>query len=70
VATNVIVVASQTAASHQLLDALQARAERSPIKVTLVMPSQGPGLTGGEAMREQLDRALEACAPPGSTPTA
>ena len=58
-ATNVIVVASQTAASHQLLDALQARAERSPIKVTLVMPSQGPGLTGREAMREQLDRALE-----------
>jgi len=58
VATNVLVVASQTAASHQLLDALRARAERGPIRVTLVMPSQGPGLTGREAMREQLDKAI------------
>ena len=57
-ATNVLVVASQTAASHQLLDALRARAERGPIRVTLVMPSQGPGLTGREAMREQLDKAI------------
>jgi hypothetical protein len=58
VAANVLVVASQTAASHQLLDALKARAERSPIKVTLVMPAQGPGLSGREAMREQLETAL------------
>jgi hypothetical protein len=58
VATNVLVVASQTAASHQLLDALKARAERSPIRVTLVMPAQGPGLSGREAMREQLDSAI------------
>src|SRR4051812_30388100 len=59
VAANVLVVASQTAASHQLLEALQARAERSPIRITLVMPAQGPGLTGREAMRDQLDKALE-----------
>jgi hypothetical protein len=59
VAANVLVVASQTAASHQLLDALKARAERSPIKVTLVMPAQGPGLSGRDAMREQLEEALE-----------
>jgi hypothetical protein len=58
VAANVLVVASQTAASQQLLDALKARAERSPIRVTLVMPAQGPGLSGREAMREQLDTAL------------
>jgi hypothetical protein len=58
VAANVLVVASQTAASQQLLDALKARAERSPIRVTLVMPAQGPGLSGREAMREQLDSAL------------
>jgi hypothetical protein len=58
VATNVLVVASQTAASHQLLDALKARAERSPIRVTLVMPAQGPGLSGREAMRADLDQAL------------
>jgi hypothetical protein len=60
VAANVLVVASQTASSHQLLDALTHRAERSPIRVTLVMPSQGPGLTGREAMRAQLDEALSA----------
>ena len=57
-AANVLVVASQTAASHQLLDAVKARAERSPIRVTLVMPAQGPGLSGREAMRAQLDEAL------------
>ena len=57
-AANVLVVASQTAASHQLLDALKARAERSPIKVTLVMPAQGPGLAGRDAMREQLEQVL------------
>jgi hypothetical protein len=59
-AANVIVVASQTAGSQQLLDALMHRAERSPIRVTLVMPAQGPGLTGREAMREQLEQALTA----------
>jgi len=58
-AANVLVVASQTAGSHQLLEALTHRAERSPIRVTLVMPAQGPGLTGREAMRGQLDDALE-----------
>jgi hypothetical protein len=57
-AANVFVVASQTAGSHQLLDALKARAERSPIRITLVMPSQGPGLSGREAMRAGLDEAL------------
>jgi hypothetical protein len=59
-AANVLVVASQTAASQQLLDALKARAERSPIRVTLVMPAQGPGLSGREAMRQQLESALAA----------
>ena len=63
-AANILVVASQTAASHQLLDALQARAERSPIKITLVMPAQGPGLNGREAMRAQLDEAI-VCTLPG-----
>jgi hypothetical protein len=58
VAANVLVVASQTAASQQLLDALKHRAERSPIRVTLVMPAQGPGLAGRESMREQLEQSL------------
>ena len=57
-AANVIVVASQTAGSQHLLDALIHRAERSPIKVTLVMPAQGPGLAGREALREPLEQAL------------
>ena len=59
-AANVLVVASQTAGSQHLLDALIHRAERSPIKVTLVMPAQGPGLAGREALREPLDQALAA----------
>jgi hypothetical protein len=57
-AANVLVVASQTAGSQYLLDALIHRAERSPIKVTLVMPAQGPGLSGREALREPLEEAL------------
>jgi hypothetical protein len=58
VATNVLVVASQTAGSQQLLDALKARSDRSPIRVTLVMPALGPGRSGREAMRAGLDDAL------------
>src|SRR5687767_1290993 len=58
-AANVLVVANLTANSQHLLDALKARAERSPIHVTLVMPAQGPGLGGREAMRERLDEAIE-----------
>ena len=58
-AANVLVVASLTAGSQHLLDALKARAERSPIRITLVMPAQGPGLGGREAVRARLDEALE-----------
>jgi hypothetical protein len=57
-AANVLVVANLTAGSRHLLGALQARAERSPIRITLVMPAQGPGLGGREAVRERLDEAL------------
>jgi hypothetical protein len=58
-AANVLVVANLTAASTHLLDALRHRAERGPIRITLVMPAQGPGLGGKEAVRERLDEALE-----------
>ena len=58
-AANVLVVANLTAGSTHLLEALKARAERSPIRVTLVMPASGPGLGGREAVRERLDQALE-----------
>jgi hypothetical protein len=55
---HLLVVANLTAASKQLLDALKARAERSPIKITLVIPAQGPGLGGKEAARGRLEQAL------------
>jgi hypothetical protein len=58
-AANVLVIANLTAGSQHLLDALKARAERSPIRITLVMPASGPGLGGREAMRERLEQALE-----------
>jgi len=67
-AANVLVVASQTAGSQHLLDALIHRAERSPIKVTLVMPAQGPGLAGREALREPLEQALAAMRDAGLEP--
>src|SRR5919109_3936035 len=57
-AANVLVVASLTAGSQDLLEALKHRAERSPIRVTLVMPAQGPGLSAREAMRPALEEAL------------
>ena len=58
-AANVLVVANLTASSQYLLDALKHRAERGPIRITLVMPAQGPGLGGKEAVRERLEEALE-----------
>jgi hypothetical protein len=58
-AANVLVVANLTANSTHLLEALQHRAERGAIRVTLVMPASGPGLGGKEAVRERLDEALE-----------
>lgn len=59
-ATHVIVVATLTATSSDLMGALRARAERGPIEVTLLMPCHGPGLAGREAIRGQLDAALAA----------
>jgi hypothetical protein len=56
---HVLVVANLTATSQELLEALKARAERSPIHVTLVIPAQGPGLGGREAARGRLEEALE-----------
>ena len=56
----VLVVAKVTATSRDLLDAVKARAERGACTLTLVMPGQGPGLGGREAVRERLDAALAA----------
>jgi hypothetical protein len=56
---HVLVVANLTATSKELLEALKARAERSPIRVTLVIPAQGPGLGGREAVKDRLDDAIK-----------
>jgi len=59
-AAHVLVVANVTAASSDLIAAIKERAEKSPIEVTLLMPGQGPGLAGKEAVRGRLDEALAA----------
>jgi hypothetical protein len=59
-AAHVLVVANVTAASGDLIAAVKERAQRGPIDVTLLMPGQGPGLSGREAVRERLEAALAA----------
>ena len=59
-AAHVLVLANVTASSGDLIAAIKQRAEKSPIEVTLLMPGQGPGLAGKEAVRGRLDAALEA----------
>src|SRR3954447_8766312 len=48
---HVLVIASVTATSDDLLAALKARADRGPIDITLLLPSSGPGLSGRNAAR-------------------
>ena len=59
-AAHVLVLANVTASSGDLIDAIRQRAEKGPIDVTLLMPGQGPGLSGREAVRGRLDAALAA----------
>ena len=59
-AAHVLVVANVTAASGDLIAALEERARKGPIDVTLLIPGRGPGLAGREAGRERLDAALAA----------
>jgi|SRR4051794_8198400 hypothetical protein len=56
---HVLVIASQTAGSRDLLAALKARAQRSPATFTLLMPGQGPGLAGRKAVEPQMEAAVE-----------
>jgi hypothetical protein len=56
--SRVLVVARQTAASDDLLDALRIRAERGPISVTLLMPAPDIGLDAREAAKADLDAAV------------
>jgi hypothetical protein len=59
-AAGVLVLANVTASSGDLIGAIKQRAEKGPIEVTLLMPGQGPGLSGKEAVRGRLDAALAA----------
>ena len=59
-AAHVLVLANVTAASGDLIAAIRDRAGKGPIDVTLLMPGQGPGLSGREAVRGRLDAALAA----------
>jgi hypothetical protein len=52
---SVLVVANRTADSPELLDALRVRAERGPVRFTLLAPAS----TGREATARQLESALE-----------
>ena len=54
--TSVLVVANVTAASDDLLAALEARSEQGPAEFTLLIPAAGGHR---QKAREQLDRALE-----------
>ena len=55
---NVLVVANRTAASDDLLDALRARAGRTPARFELLVPPSRPGPAGREDARRQVEAAL------------
>lgn len=57
---HVLVLAHRTAASPELIEALQARQERGPIHATLVFPTDGPGISSRDECRRRLDTALAA----------
>ena len=58
-ASHVLVVATVTAASDDLVAALRERAARGPTDFLLVMPAIAPGLAGRHAVEPQLHAALE-----------
>jgi GABA permease len=58
-ASHVLVVATVTAASDDLLAALQDRARKGPVDFTLVMPATGPGIAGRRDTEPRLQEALE-----------
>src|ERR687896_506267 len=58
-AANVLVVANLTAGSQHLLDALKARAERSPIRVTLGMRAAGLEADGAIGDADPMEAVAE-----------
>ena len=59
-AAHVLVVATATATSDDLMAALQERVARGPVDFLLVMPASEPGLAGRHAVEPQLEAALTA----------
>jgi hypothetical protein len=57
---SVLVVASVTATSPELIAALQERARRGSVRATLVMPCGGPGFHARDLAQPDLDAALQA----------
>ena len=55
---SLLVVASVTAGSPELIGALKERAGQGSLHATLVMPCSGPGFSARESARPQLDEAL------------
>lgn len=55
---HLLVLAHRTARSLELLEALKSRRERGPIRVTLVLPSDGPGTGSRDDCRRRVDMAL------------
>jgi hypothetical protein len=55
---SVLVVASVTADSPELIGALQERAAQGSLHATLVMPCSGPGFAARDSLRPRLDEAL------------
>src|SRR5688572_27837854 len=55
---NVLVVATRTAASDDLLDALRARAGRTPARFELLVPPSRPGPAGRAEAQRQLEEAI------------
>src|SRR6266487_4990437 len=56
--SRVLVISRQTADSDDLVDALRQRAERGPIKITLLIPAPDTGTKGRELGKAMLESAL------------
>ena len=56
---NVLVVANRTAGSDELLEALQARAERDRVSFTLLVPAAGLGPDARQAAQESMTAAVK-----------
>jgi GABA permease len=54
----VLVVATVTSTSDELLEALTSRGERGPAKFHLLMPAVKPGFSGRDAQKPKLEEAL------------